>query len=90
MLGIFPKRTLLILCPLNITPVLSGMWCYHKHYTDEETETQDTYLPFPMSHIYSGRKLDTNIGFCYHQSYLCFKSIIHAHFQEDHSPSPIF
>lgn len=56
MLDIVPKRTLLILHPLNIISILSGMWCYHKHYTDEETETLKAYLPSPMSHSYSGRK----------------------------------
>lgn len=56
MLGIVPKRSLLILCPLIIRPILSGMCYYSRHYTDEETETQKAYLPSPMSHRYSKRK----------------------------------
>ena len=38
MIGIIEKRTLLLLCPLNIIPILSGMCYYCRHYIDEKTE----------------------------------------------------
>lgn len=56
MIGIIEKRTLLLLCPLNIIPILSGMCYYCRHYIDEKTEAQRASLLPPLSHSHSGGK----------------------------------